>query len=201
MFVGPRATAQRAHALRQHCLFGIFKLFWQWKPTRFILHKTVFYYLQLITVYLLICGMYPGALRGRISRGSAPGPMSLGGLQAKRGKKRLCTLNKANKIKCVLSWICEWQSRVVDITFLIQKQPHVSGRSPLMTFIGPLMMHNNFSVTVYGALDWASLRTSIDTGRSRVAGGGPTNFLYKGSEICGPKWFAIDKYIGNGDPG
>jgi hypothetical protein len=23
----------------------------------------------------------------------------------------------------------------------------------------------------------------------------------QGSEICKPKWFAIDKYIGNGDPG
>jgi hypothetical protein len=26
-------------------------------------------------------------------------------------------------------------------------------KGPLMTFIGPLMMYNNFSVTVYGALD------------------------------------------------
>jgi hypothetical protein len=30
---------------------------------------------------------------------------------------------------------------------------------------------------------------------------GPTNFVYKGSEICWPKWFAMDKYIGNGVQG
>ena len=36
-------------------------------------------------------------------RGGQPGPMSLGGPQAKRGKKPGCTLSKANKIKCVLS--------------------------------------------------------------------------------------------------
>jgi hypothetical protein len=40
----------------------------------------------------------------------------------------------------------------MDIQFFIQKYPHVSGRSPLMTFMGPLMMYSNFSVTVYGAL-------------------------------------------------
>jgi hypothetical protein len=67
-----------------------------------------------------------------------------------------------------------------------------------MTFIGPLMMHSNFSVTVdhvhifsdFRLVDvhlcilndsnegqarlfsWAPLKTTIDTGRSRVAGGG-----------------------------
>ena len=67
-----------------------------------------------------------------------------------------------------------------------------------MTFMGSLMMYNTFSVMVYEALNrvhifrpiptsWAPIRTSIETGRSRVAAGGPTNFLYKGSEICGPK--------------
>ena len=45
-----------------------------------------------------------GQLRGgEVSRGGDPGPMSLGGPQAKRGKTRGCTLSKANKIKCVLS--------------------------------------------------------------------------------------------------
>ena len=41
-----------------------------------------------------------GPLREGVRRGGAPGHMSLGGTQAKRGKKRECTLNKANKIKC-----------------------------------------------------------------------------------------------------
>ena len=45
-----------------------------------------------------------GPLRGGgVSRGDDPGSMSLGGPQAKRGKKRGCILSKANKIKCVLS--------------------------------------------------------------------------------------------------
>jgi hypothetical protein len=37
----------------------------------------------------------------------------------------------------------------VDIRFFIKSQ--VSGRNPLMTFIGPLMMYNNFfSYDVWG---------------------------------------------------
>jgi len=45
--------------------------------------------------------LWPGPLRrgGVVSRGGAPGPMSLGGPQARQG----CTLSKANKIKGVLS--------------------------------------------------------------------------------------------------
>jgi hypothetical protein len=58
---------------------------------------------------------------GRCQRGGAPGSMRLGGPQAKREKNRGCTLCKANKIKCVLSWICEGQFSVVDIKFFIQK--------------------------------------------------------------------------------
>ena len=46
-------------------------------------------------------------MRGRVSRGGATGPMSLGGPEAKRGNKRGCTLSKENKIKCVFSRICE----------------------------------------------------------------------------------------------
>jgi hypothetical protein len=80
------------------------------------------------------------------------------------------------------------------------------------------MMYNNFSVTVYGALDHvhifsdfrlvnvylmtqrgpsptalAPLRTTIDTGRTRVAGGGAHYFFHKGPEICRPKIFVLDK--------
>ena len=51
---------------------------------------------------------------------------------------------------------------------------------------------------------WASLRTTIELAYQGLQDEGPTGttfFSYKGSEICRPKWFAIDKYIGNGDQG
>jgi hypothetical protein len=40
--------------------------------------------------------------------------------QAKRGNKRGCTLSKASTMQCVLSWIFEWQFRVVDIPIKIK---------------------------------------------------------------------------------
>jgi hypothetical protein len=43
-----------------------------------------------------------------------------------------------------------------------------------MTFIGPLMMYNNFSVTVHGELGTKakSLRITSESSRSRITGGG-----------------------------
>ena len=77
-----------------------------------------------------------------------------------------------------------------------------------MTFIGPLMMYDNISVTVYGALDhvhifsdfrfvnvyqMTQMRVKPDSLVSPKNNHlhwqieGPTNFVYKGSEICWPK--------------
>jgi hypothetical protein len=53
--------------------------------------------------------------------GRRPGAHEFRGPTSQTREKRGCTLSYANKIKCVLSWICEWQFRVVDIQFSIQK--------------------------------------------------------------------------------
>jgi hypothetical protein len=53
--------------------------------------------------------------------GRRPGTHEFRGPTSQTRKKRGCTLSKANKIKCVLLWICEWQFRVMNIKFFIQK--------------------------------------------------------------------------------
>jgi hypothetical protein len=42
--------------------------------------------------------------------GGRPTALDIRGPEAKRGKQWGCNLRKASKIKCVLSWICEWQA-------------------------------------------------------------------------------------------
>jgi hypothetical protein len=46
-----------------------------------------------------------GPLRGGVSRGGAAGAHEIRGPQAKRGKKRGCTLSKANKNVCFREYV------------------------------------------------------------------------------------------------